>query len=126
MSKNDLLQQQEETFGDNAQERIIGLLGAMIPTFAVEKKEELKGSIFLSEEFLFLLFIIAFGDSGHELPTQHLAMGLLGHLLVRASPTVTDAAMSSTRDPALDGEDTQDLSTSQVLTKLSDRISKSS
>ena len=38
----------------------------MIPTFDLEKKDELKGSIFVSEEFLFLLFIIAFGDSGHE------------------------------------------------------------
>ena len=57
-------------------------------------------------------------------------MGLLGHLLVRASPTVTDAAMSATRDTALDcGDADRDLSTAshyQMLSKLSDRISKSS
>ena len=58
-------------------------------------------------------------------------MGLLGHLLVRASPTVTDAAMSSTRDVCLDGDDADsdhDFSTASqlMLTKLSDRIGKTS
>ena len=50
----------------------------MIPPLDLEKRDDLKliGSIFVSEEFLFLLFIIAFGETRHEVRRERRAAKL--------------------------------------------------
>ncbi|XP_041364980.1 zinc finger ZZ-type and EF-hand domain-containing protein 1-like [Gigantopelta aegis] len=80
---------QEEAFAIHSQERIMGLLGAMIP---IDHKAQVTGISynFTTEGFLKLLFTIARGDSDHELNTQHLAMGLLSRLLAKSSAAVAD------------------------------------
>ena len=89
-----LEQRQEEAFAIHSQERIMGLLGAMIPK---DSKTSLLGVTFnfSTVEFIQLLFKIAKGESGHEVNTQHLAMGLLGPLLKKSSPKVADEAVIS-------------------------------
>ncbi|XP_064626439.1 zinc finger ZZ-type and EF-hand domain-containing protein 1-like isoform X2 [Lineus longissimus] len=79
----------EIAFALHAQERIMGLLGAMISAEHVPFS-------FHTEKFLTLLFMVAKGESGHEVNTQHLAMGLLRHLLQRVTTTckVCDIAVS--------------------------------
>ncbi|XP_071131694.1 zinc finger ZZ-type and EF-hand domain-containing protein 1-like [Mytilus edulis] len=87
-----LEQRQEEAFAIHSQERVMGLLGAMIPA---DSKSTLPGVTFnfSTVEFIQLLFKIAKGESGHEVNTQHLAMGLLGPLLKKSSPKVADEAV---------------------------------
>ncbi len=84
----------EEAFAVHSQERIMGLLAAMIPP--VDKPAATDVSFkFSSKKFLNLLLNIARGEGGHESNTQHLAMGLLGQLLhgPALSCAVTDAAI---------------------------------
>ncbi|XP_050394804.1 zinc finger ZZ-type and EF-hand domain-containing protein 1 [Patella vulgata] len=83
---------QEEAFAFHSQERIMGLLGAMIP---LENKIPIQGVTynFTTKDFLHLLYKVARGDRNHELNTQHLGMGLLGRLLTKSSTEVSDEAV---------------------------------
>ncbi|KAK3091739.1 hypothetical protein FSP39_022268 [Pinctada imbricata] len=85
---------QEEAFAIHTQERIMGLLGAMIPR---EEKITNMGNKynFTTKEFIQLLFKIARGETGHEVNTRHLAMGLLGPLLTKCDLEVSDQAVES-------------------------------
>ncbi|XP_071105472.1 zinc finger ZZ-type and EF-hand domain-containing protein 1-like isoform X1 [Haliotis cracherodii] len=101
---------QEEAFAIHSQERIMGLLGAMIPS---ENKESLTGETynFTTGSFLDMLFKIAKGESGHELNTQHLAMGLLGRLLAKSSTKVADESVrkvltAGVKESSTEGETT--------------------
>ncbi|XP_076459760.1 zinc finger ZZ-type and EF-hand domain-containing protein 1-like isoform X2 [Babylonia areolata] len=71
---------QDEAFATHSQERIMGLLGAMIPPR--DKESGLESSfVFTDETFINLLFKVSKGDSGHDSNCQHLAMGLLARVL---------------------------------------------
>ncbi|XP_011420402.3 zinc finger ZZ-type and EF-hand domain-containing protein 1 isoform X2 [Magallana gigas] len=84
---------QMEAFAIHTQERIMGLLGAMIPR---DNSVMSSGNFnFTTKEFIQLLFRIARGESGHEVNTRHLAMGLLGPLLNRCDIVVADQAVIS-------------------------------
>ncbi|XP_064597879.1 zinc finger ZZ-type and EF-hand domain-containing protein 1-like [Liolophura sinensis] len=100
---------QEEAFAIHSQERIMGLLGAMVPL--VDQKIETDSIYnFNNESFLQLLFKIVRRDSGHEVNTVHLAMGLLGMLLTRSTRKTADAAvkheMTNTVKDAQEGQNT--------------------
>ncbi|XP_078317573.1 zinc finger ZZ-type and EF-hand domain-containing protein 1-like isoform X2 [Crassostrea virginica] len=84
---------QMEAFAIHTQERIMGLLGAMIPRDNMVMS--LGNFNFTTKEFIQLLFRIARGESGHEVNTRHLAMGLLGPLLNRCDTGVADQAVIS-------------------------------
>ncbi|XP_061181596.1 zinc finger ZZ-type and EF-hand domain-containing protein 1-like [Saccostrea echinata] len=87
---------QMEAFAIHTQERIMGLLGAMIPRDNVVMSS---GNFnFTTQDFIQLLFRIARGESGHEVNTRHLAMGLLGPLLNRCETQVADQAVISKED----------------------------
>ena len=87
-------QRREEAFAVHSQERIMGLLAAMIPPIDKAASEEVSFT-FSSKKFIHLLLNIARGEGGHESNTQHLAMGLLGQLLQGSAMTcaVADAAI---------------------------------
>ncbi|KAK7112606.1 zinc finger ZZ-type and EF-hand domain-containing protein 1-like isoform X2 [Littorina saxatilis] len=71
---------QEEAFATHSQERIMGLLGSMIPP--KDKDPAIESSfVFTDEKFVSLLLKVSKGDSGHDNNTQHLAMGLLARVL---------------------------------------------
>lgn len=87
---------QEQAFAIHSQERIMGLLGAMIP----QDHKILSTGVtynFTTDQFIHLLFKIAKGESGHEVNTRHLAMGLLGPLLTKCPPKVADESVKSTQ-----------------------------
>ena len=87
-------ERREEAFAVHSQERIMGLLAAMIPPIDKAANEEISFT-FNSKKFIHLLLNIAKGEGGHETNTQHLAMGLLGQLLQGSTMTcaVADAAI---------------------------------
>ncbi|KAL5009613.1 hypothetical protein ScPMuIL_011918 [Solemya velum] len=87
---------QEEAFALHSQERVMGLLGAMLPQ---EDKTHLSEGTynFITETFLRLLLKIARGDSGHEVNTRHLAMGLLGPLLTKCPAKIADASIEASK-----------------------------
>ena len=97
-------QRREEAFAVHSQERIMGLLAAMIPPIDKATNEEVSFT-FSSKKFIHLLLNVARGDWGHENNTQHLAMGLLGQLLQGSAMTCTlaDAAIRMCEAKKSDG-----------------------
>ncbi|KAL3875978.1 hypothetical protein ACJMK2_033871 [Sinanodonta woodiana] len=93
-SERSLETRQEEAFAIHSQERIMGLLGAMIPR---DTHVPVTGNSynFMTADFLKLLFRISRGESGHEVNTRHLAMGLLGLLLPKCPSEVSDKSVAS-------------------------------
>ncbi|BFZ03746.1 hypothetical protein BsWGS_06784 [Bradybaena similaris] len=87
-----LEKRRERRFAMHSQERIMGLLGAVMPHN--DKKEQVTGTgfNFCTEEFLNHLLKISRGEQGHELNTQHLALRLTGRLLATSDPKLADDA----------------------------------
>ncbi|XP_041474383.1 zinc finger ZZ-type and EF-hand domain-containing protein 1-like isoform X3 [Lytechinus variegatus] len=86
----------ERVFAEQSQERMLGLLAAMLPADKGSNKSfSTAMALFSVDKFLPLLFTIAQKGSGHYVPTQHLAMGLLGQLLPSILPEVSDLALES-------------------------------
>nr|XP_014350788.1 PREDICTED: zinc finger ZZ-type and EF-hand domain-containing protein 1 [Latimeria chalumnae] len=92
VEKNDAMPNQEQMFAECSQERILGLLAAMLPP------AKLTSPTFLGnlKEILVLLFQVVISNAGHLNETYHLTLGLLGQLLLRISPAEADAAVSET------------------------------
>ncbi|XP_052765956.1 zinc finger ZZ-type and EF-hand domain-containing protein 1-like isoform X1 [Mya arenaria] len=93
IEERSIIKRQEEAFSIHSQERIMGLLGAMIPhdTNAAPGGSSFN---FMTPDFLKLLFKISKGESGHEVNTRHLALGLLGLLLTKCPVKVADESVS--------------------------------
>ncbi|XP_070581030.1 zinc finger ZZ-type and EF-hand domain-containing protein 1-like isoform X2 [Ptychodera flava] len=106
----------ELAFAECSQERILGLLGAMLPQSGKNMACASVMESFKVGTILPMLFTIARGDRGHDNNTQHLAVGLLGQILRRLTPEVCDKAIKSQLQLKSSGEGIHDGSqTTQFL-----------
>ncbi|XP_069741096.1 zinc finger ZZ-type and EF-hand domain-containing protein 1 isoform X2 [Narcine bancroftii] len=80
---------QDHVFAECLQERVLGLLAAMLPPVKSDSTICLPNQ----KQVLKLLFRVAMQNPGQLLETYHLTLGLLGQLLMRISPTEADAAV---------------------------------
>ncbi|KAK7482310.1 hypothetical protein BaRGS_00026438, partial [Batillaria attramentaria] len=108
MSTLPLETRQEEAFATHSQERIMGLLGAMIPPKDKDPVSDCAFN-FTDESFISLLLKVSRGDSGHEMNSQHLAMGLLARVLATSDVKMRRASMSD--DKALEDSRSKDVVT---------------
>ncbi|CAH1794732.1 unnamed protein product [Owenia fusiformis] len=122
LSNLELRQLEHETaFAANSQERIMGLLGAMIPPdHQCTNDDDSISYGFTTEKFLRMLFTIARREYVHEVNTQHMAMGLIGQLLQRSSinSKVCDDAVTMETDSDLLDADKPGKRTVQCLFKF--------
>lgn len=81
---------QEQVFAECSQERILGLLAAMLPP----PKRGSSVPLIHLEQILPLLFQVVISNAGHLNETYHLTLGLLGKLLLQISPTDADTAVT--------------------------------
>ncbi|XP_043938838.1 zinc finger ZZ-type and EF-hand domain-containing protein 1 [Protopterus annectens] len=81
---------QEQVFAEYSQERILGLLAAMLPP----PKQGSSFPLINLEQILPLLFQVVISNAGHLNETYHLTLGLLGKLLLQISPADADAAVT--------------------------------
>uniref|UniRef100_A0A4W3IE80 Zinc finger ZZ-type and EF-hand domain containing 1 n=1 Tax=Callorhinchus milii TaxID=7868 RepID=A0A4W3IE80_CALMI len=77
---------QDQVFAECSQERILGLLAAMLPTDSASPLLNLR-------QVLGLLFRVVMQNAGHLNETYHLTLGLLGQLLLRIPPHEADRAV---------------------------------
>ncbi|XP_074657535.1 zinc finger ZZ-type and EF-hand domain-containing protein 1-like [Tubulanus polymorphus] len=102
-SDPELIMKQEVAFAINHQERIIGLIGALIPSaYNSQIPIDENGFKFHNEEFLSQLFTVVHRDTEHDIKTEHLALALLGQLLLKdyTESKVCDQAVESvTKQP---------------------------
>ncbi|XP_078404848.1 zinc finger ZZ-type and EF-hand domain-containing protein 1 isoform X3 [Cetorhinus maximus] len=80
---------QDQVFAECSQERILGLLAAMLPPVKNDSTMCLPNL----NQVLKLLFRVAMQNPGQLIETYHLTLGLLGQLLLRISPAEADAAV---------------------------------
>uniref|UniRef100_UPI00398EF9C9 zinc finger ZZ-type and EF-hand domain-containing protein 1 isoform X2 n=1 Tax=Pristiophorus japonicus TaxID=55135 RepID=UPI00398EF9C9 len=80
---------QDQVFAECSQERILGLLAAMLPPVKTDSIMCLPNL----RQVLKLLFRVAMQNPGQLIETYHLTLGLLGQLLMRISPAEADAAV---------------------------------
>ncbi|GCC35998.1 hypothetical protein chiPu_0014488 [Chiloscyllium punctatum] len=80
---------QDQIFAECSQERILGLLAAMLPPVKTDSSMCLPNL----RQVLKLLFRVAMQNPGQLIETYHLTLGLLGQLLLRISPAEADAAV---------------------------------
>ncbi|XP_048468365.1 zinc finger ZZ-type and EF-hand domain-containing protein 1 [Rhincodon typus] len=80
---------QDQVFAECSQERILGLLAAMLPPVKTDSTMCLPNL----RQVLKLLFRVAMQNPGQLIETYHLTLGLLGQLLLRISPAEADAAV---------------------------------
>ncbi|XP_077980047.1 zinc finger ZZ-type and EF-hand domain-containing protein 1-like [Glandiceps talaboti] len=85
----------EVAFAGCSQERILGLLGSMLPQNGKTAACAHVMESFKVDTILPMLFAIARGEKGHDNNTQHLALGLLGQVLQRLTPEVCDKAIKT-------------------------------
>ncbi|XP_069082790.1 zinc finger ZZ-type and EF-hand domain-containing protein 1 isoform X1 [Pleurodeles waltl] len=81
---------QEQIFAECSQERILGLLAAMLPPV----KSNSTFSLNTLEQVIPLMFQVVISNAGHLNETYHLTLGLLGQLILRLSPAEVDAAVA--------------------------------
>ncbi|XP_051891309.1 LOW QUALITY PROTEIN: zinc finger ZZ-type and EF-hand domain-containing protein 1 [Pristis pectinata] len=89
VSEKEALPSQDQVFAECLQERILGLLAAMLPPVKSDSTICLPNL----RQVLKLLFRLAMQNPGQLLETYHLTLGLLGQLLMRISPEEADAAV---------------------------------
>ncbi|RUS90800.1 hypothetical protein EGW08_001419, partial [Elysia chlorotica] len=82
----------ERTFAMHSQERIMGLLGAVMPSELKKEHAIEAGYNFCTEDFLNRLLKASRGDQGHELNTHHLALRLMGRLLAHSDTKMADVS----------------------------------
>ncbi|XP_042194365.1 zinc finger ZZ-type and EF-hand domain-containing protein 1 [Callorhinchus milii] len=80
---------QDQVFAECSQERILGLLAAMLPTAKLDSASPLLNL----RQVLGLLFRVVMQNAGHLNETYHLTLGLLGQLLLRIPPHEADRAV---------------------------------
>ena len=89
----------DQTFAIHSQERIMGLLGAVMPSGDQRDRVPGVGYNFWTRDFLDRFLRVSRGDNGYELNTQHLALRLLGRLLacggIKGAVEVDDAVHNS-------------------------------
>uniref|UniRef100_A0A4W3IYX3 Zinc finger ZZ-type and EF-hand domain containing 1 n=1 Tax=Callorhinchus milii TaxID=7868 RepID=A0A4W3IYX3_CALMI len=78
--------EEDQVFAECSQERILGLLAAMLPTDSASPLLNLR-------QVLGLLFRVVMQNAGHLNETYHLTLGLLGQLLLRIPPHEADRAV---------------------------------
>ncbi|KAI8488214.1 Zinc finger ZZ-type and EF-hand domain-containing protein 1 [Branchiostoma belcheri] len=81
----------DKAFAECSQERILGLLAAMLPEPG--KGPDCAMDVFNVSKLLPLLFDIVKGGAGYNINTQHLALGLLQKFLRRINPNASDTAI---------------------------------
>ncbi|XP_069470819.1 zinc finger ZZ-type and EF-hand domain-containing protein 1 isoform X2 [Ambystoma mexicanum] len=81
---------QEQVFAECSQERILGLLAAMLPPVKSSSTFSLRNL----EQIVPLMFQVIISNAGHLNETYHLTLGLLGQLILRLSPAEVDAAVA--------------------------------
>ncbi|XP_035685693.1 zinc finger ZZ-type and EF-hand domain-containing protein 1-like [Branchiostoma floridae] len=81
----------DKAFAECSQERILGLLAAMLPEPG--KGPDCAMDVFNISKLLPLLFDIVKGGAGYNINTQHLALGLLQKFLRRINPNASDTAI---------------------------------
>ncbi|XP_078081313.1 zinc finger ZZ-type and EF-hand domain-containing protein 1 isoform X5 [Mustelus asterias] len=79
----------DQVFAECSQERILGLLAAMLPPVKNDSTMCLPNL----RQVLKLLFRVAMQNPGQLIETYHLTLGLLGQLLLRISPAEADEAV---------------------------------
>ncbi|GFS06647.1 zinc finger ZZ-type and EF-hand domain-containing protein 1-like, partial [Elysia marginata] len=90
-----LEKRRERTFAMHSQERIMGLLGAVMPSKSKKEHTSECGYNFCTEDFLNRLLKVSRGDQGHELNTHHLALQLMGRLLAHSDTRMADISTQS-------------------------------
>ncbi|XP_033118945.1 zinc finger ZZ-type and EF-hand domain-containing protein 1-like [Anneissia japonica] len=85
----------DHAFADCSQERVLGLLGAMLKLVQWSGNDTSKRSMqFSLERALPLLFKWVKESFGNDTTAQHMAVGLLGQLLAKTSPEAADSALA--------------------------------
>ncbi|MEE6469872.1 hypothetical protein FKM82_008802 [Ascaphus truei] len=84
-----IIPSQEQVFAECSQERILGLIAAMLPPL---KPDSLVPIVNL-EQILPLMFQVVISNAGHLNESYHLTLGLLGQLILRLPPAEVDAAV---------------------------------
>ncbi|KAG9492570.1 hypothetical protein GDO78_000848 [Eleutherodactylus coqui] len=79
----------DQVFAECSQERILGLIAAMLPPL----KSETVSSIVNLQQVLPLMFQVVISNAGHLNETYHLTFGLLGQLILRLNPCEVDNAV---------------------------------
>ncbi|XP_066433062.1 zinc finger ZZ-type and EF-hand domain-containing protein 1 isoform X2 [Eleutherodactylus coqui] len=79
----------DQVFAECSQERILGLIAAMLPPL----KSETVSSIVNLQQVLPLMFQVVISNAGHLNETYHLTFGLLGQLILRLNPCEVDIAV---------------------------------
>ncbi|KAG8587385.1 hypothetical protein GDO81_005650 [Engystomops pustulosus] len=79
----------DQVFAECSQERILGLLAAMLPPL----KNNTMNSIVNLQQVLPLMFQVVISNAGHLNESYHLTLGLLGQLILRLNPCEVDNAV---------------------------------
>ncbi|XP_059146557.1 zinc finger ZZ-type and EF-hand domain-containing protein 1-like isoform X2 [Physella acuta] len=106
MKEMPLEKRREQTFAIHSQERIMGLLGAVMPHHEPRDNVTDAGFNFWTEDFLSQLLEVARGVQGHELNTKHLALRLMGRLLMNCDPKTCISQMADSSTQKLVGPNT--------------------
>eukprot|EP00079_Xenopus_tropicalis_P033324 XP_017947095.1 PREDICTED: zinc finger ZZ-type and EF-hand domain-containing protein 1 isoform X2 [Xenopus tropicalis] len=88
--KNAVIPSPDEVFAECSQERILGLVGAMLPPL----KSSSLVCVTNLQHVLPLMFQVVISNAGHLNESYHLTLGLLGQLILRLPPADVDAAVN--------------------------------
>ncbi|XP_063809771.1 zinc finger ZZ-type and EF-hand domain-containing protein 1 isoform X2 [Pseudophryne corroboree] len=81
----------DQVFAECSQERIVGLIASMLPPL----KSDTVGCLVNLQQVLPLMFQVVISNAGHLNESYHLALGLLGQLILRLNPAEVDDAVGN-------------------------------
>ncbi|OCT92341.1 zinc finger ZZ-type and EF-hand domain-containing protein 1 [Xenopus laevis] len=102
-----LIPSTDEVFSECSQERILGLIAAMLPPL----KSGSPVCIINLQHVLPLMFQVVISNAGHLNKSYHLTLGLLGQLILRLPPADVDVAVNKVLSSKCDIQATFDGST---------------
>ncbi|XP_044141120.1 zinc finger ZZ-type and EF-hand domain-containing protein 1 isoform X2 [Bufo gargarizans] len=88
-SKKVVIPSPDQVFAECSQERILGLIAAMLPPL----KSDTGGSLANLQQVLPLMFQVVISNAGHLNESYHLTLGLLAQLILRLNPCEVDSAV---------------------------------
>ncbi|XP_075051075.1 zinc finger ZZ-type and EF-hand domain-containing protein 1 isoform X2 [Mixophyes fleayi] len=81
----------DQVFAECSQERILGLIAGMLPPL----KSDNVGCLVNLQQVLPLMIQVVISNAGHLNESYHLALGLLGQLILRLNPAEVDGAVNN-------------------------------
>ncbi|XP_071963026.1 zinc finger ZZ-type and EF-hand domain-containing protein 1-like isoform X2 [Antedon mediterranea] len=97
----------DHAFAECSQEKILGLLGAMLKLVNQDSDVTTRRVQFQLERALPILFKWVKDSFGNDTTDQHMAVGLLGQLLAKTSPEIADSALAQSLSDHMTTFDTE-------------------